>query len=357
MAIESKLIDQLKKEHKLLLPLPGLKLQFGKKQLEDLPFLPDFQAKAEYKDIRFKIIGEVIAQNSSVVFKDKLVKLNALLKDNPDLVPIILARYLSPARQKKCRDEGINFIDLSGNAFIAYESLYIERIGLPNRFPEKRKGRGPFSDKASLILRKLLYENDKAWGIRELAGAIGLDPGFVSRMVKELEKRNYLVRANSKIRRRNAKAILNDWAHEYNYEKNRAAKFFSLSDNTGDIIDDLRQLTIPDKFNYALGLHAGASLISPHAVFDIIHIYVQNQQAVDFFIKKLGLKQVDQGENVMFLLPHYKHSVFYNKQKLKGLWVVSEIQLYLDLYNYPIRGREQAEHLYEKRLKKIISAR
>ena len=167
MAIESKLIDQLKKEHKLLLPLPGLKLQFGKKQLEDLPFLPDFQAKVEYKDIRFKIIGEVIAQNSSVVFKDKLVKLNALLKDNPDLVPIILARYLSPARQKKCRDEGINFIDLSGNAFIAYESLYIERIGLPNRFPEKRKGRGPFSDKASLILRKLLYENDKAWGIRE----------------------------------------------------------------------------------------------------------------------------------------------------------------------------------------------
>jgi hypothetical protein len=30
------------------------------------------------------------------------------------------------------------------------------------------------------------------------------------------------------------------------------------------------------------------------------------------------------------------------------------IQLYLDLYNYPIRGLEQAEHLYERRLKKLI---
>ena len=30
------------------------------------------------------------------------------------------------------------------------------------------------------------------------------------------------------------------------------------------------------------------------------------------------------------------------------------IQLFLDLYNYPIRGLEQAEHLYEKRLKNVI---
>jgi hypothetical protein len=31
-----------------------------------------------------------------------------------------------------------------------------------------------------------------------------------------------------------------------------------------------------------------------------------------------------------------------------------DLQLYLDLHSYPIRGLEQAEHLYEKRLKRII---
>jgi len=114
-------------------------------------------------------------------------------------------------------------------------------------------------------------------------------------------------------------------------------------------------LKIPENVNYALGLHAGASLISPHAVFDSIHLYVQNQQVADYFIKHLKLKSVDQGENVIFLFPYYKHSVFYDKQKLKGLWVVSDIQLYLDLYNYPVRGLEQAEHLYEKRFKNVIN--
>jgi hypothetical protein len=357
MAIESKLISQLKKEQKVLLPVPGLKLHFNKKQLKELPFRPDFQAQAEFKDNRFRIIGEVIAQNSSVIFKDKLLKLNAHLPANTDLVPILLARYLSPDRQRKCKDEGVNFIDLSGNIFIDYGNLYIERVGFPNRFPERRKGRGPFSDKASLILRKLISETDKIWGIRELAGAIDLDPGFVSRMVKELDKRNYVVRVNSKIRVRNAKAILDDWVHEYNYKKNRAITSFSLAGNAWEIIEDLSKLKIPDNVNYALSLHAGASLISRYAVFESVHIYVQNQQVADYFIKQLKLKLVDQGENVIFLFPYYKNSAFYDKQKFKGLWLASDIQLYLDLYNYPIRGLEQAEHLYEKRFMNVVNNR
>ena len=31
------------------------------------------------------------------------------------------------------------------------------------------------------------------------------------------------------------------------------------------------------------------------------------------------------------------------------------IQLYLDLYGYTVRGREQAEHLYVKRLEVLFS--
>jgi len=44
---------------------------------------------------------------------------------------------------------------------------------------------------------------------------------------------------------------------------------------------------------------------------------------------------------LILLFPYYKHSVFYDKQKIKNLWVVSNIQLYLDLYKYPLRGIEQ----------------
>jgi hypothetical protein len=55
------------------------------------------------------------------------------------------------------------------------------------------------------------------------------------------------------------------------------------------------------------------------------------------------------------MMPYYKHSGFYDSREVEDLRVVSDIQLYLDLYGYPVRGREQAEHLYDKRLKMLFS--
>jgi hypothetical protein len=68
----------------------------------------------------------------------------------------------------------------------------------------------------------------------------------------------------------------------------------------------------------------------------------------------MKLREAEEGVNLIFLLPYYKHSVFYGKQRIRSVWVVSDLQLYLDLHNHPIRGLEQAEHLYEKRLRHII---
>jgi hypothetical protein len=52
----------------------------------------------------------------------------------------------------------------------------------------------------------------------------------------------------------------------------------------------------------------------------------------------MKLRRVEHGANLIFLLPYYKHSVFYGKQRIRRVWVVSDLQLYLDLHNYPIRG-------------------
>jgi len=59
------------------------------------------------------------------------------------------------------------------------------------------------------------------------------------------------------------------------------------------------------------------------------------------------LKPVSTGPNVLMFIP-YDEGVFYAAQKLKNRNIVSNIQLYLDLYNYKGRGKEQAEYLREK---------
>lgn len=52
--------------------------------------------------------------------------------------------------------------------------------------------------------------------------------------------------------------------------------------------------------------------------------------------------------------PYYRNSVFFGSRFVDGLRVVSDIQLYLYLHGYPLRGLEQAEYLLEKRIKPVL---
>lgn len=356
MKKEIEIIKQLKTNVKDLIPVKSLKLRFEVPLSRKRMRYPDLLVHASFKNWRFKIVGEVVSQGSFSAFQDKIVHLKSYVEQNPNMIPIVVAEYLSPAKRELCKKVGVYFLDLSGNVLLKYEGLHVEREGYPNRFPEKRRGRGPFSDKASLILRVMLSDKGKCWGVRELARYVDLDPGFVSRMTRELERRNWIVHSNSKLKLRNSKGILEDWVHKYNYKNNGESRFFCLGKNSEEILSKLRDANVPKKVQYALGLQAGANLVSPYAVYNEVHIYVPDQNTIDFFAKRLKLKEAQQGANIIFLLPYYKHSVFYNKQKIRNLWVTSDIQLYLDLYNYPVRGLEQAEHLYDKRLKKLIES-
>jgi DNA-binding transcriptional regulator YhcF (GntR family) len=354
MKIESEIIEQLRKRIKDLIPVRGLNLHIEEMPFSNEPGDPDFIAQVCFKNQKFKLAGEVILQKNLPIFRDKILQLKSYVEQNHGFEPVIIARYLSQDRRIELKKASINFLDLSGNVFLEHGALYIERVGFPNSFPEIRKSRSPFSDKASLILRAILSDKEKLWGIRELAQSVKLDPGFVSRMARELENRNYALRLNSKIRVKDPKYILEDWTREYNYKKNQEAKYFCMAKDPNEIIKKVRSLNVPNKINHAFSLHAGANIISPYAVFNEIHVYIQDLESIEFFKEKLKLSKVQQGENVIFLIPYYKHSVFYKKQKVKESWVVSDIQLYLDLYNYPIRGLEQADHIYEKRLKQLF---
>jgi len=354
MGIELEILDYLENHIGDLIPVQGISIRFEAPRSEEKAWRPDFMAPVSYKKLQFRLIGEIIAQQSSSMFKAKLSLLKSHTGKDEGLVPLVVAKYLSPDRRKRCQEEGVCFLDLSGNVFLKYNGLYIERIGFPNRFPEKRRGRGPFSDKASLILRAAFSDIEKVWGVRELAKSIRLDPGFVSRMAQELEQRNYISRVDSKLKLREPNSLLEDWVREYDYKRNQEVRYFCLAKGPEEIIDKLVAARIPDDIQYAVGLHAGASLLAPYAVYNEVHIYIQNKGSIDWFVETLKVREAGEGANLVFLLPYYKHSVFYYKQRIRNVWVVSDLQLYLDLYNYPIRGLEQAEHLYEKRLKHII---
>jgi hypothetical protein len=140
--------------------------------------------------------------------------------------------------------------------------------------------------------------------------------------------------------------LIRRWTGAYSWERNLAAAFHAP---VGDPSRFLRRL--PRLFGdvrWALTMHAGAAQVAPHATWDRVHVYVDASSPADLLDAGAGRgwDAADEGR-VVLMKPYYRTSVWHSLQVTNGLPVVSTLQLALDLWNYPLRGREQAEHLLQ----------
>ena len=87
-------------------------------------------------------------------------------------------------------------------------------------------------------------------------------------------------------------------------------------------------------------LGAAASLVAPAVRSTDVYLYARADRSR--IIEPLDLRPVEFGDNV-YLVDPPDEGVFMHSQEKDKMTLVSNLQLYLDLYNYPMRGREQAE--------------
>jgi hypothetical protein len=187
------IISELQNRFNELVPAKGLNARFEFQRQKKNQWQPDFFAYISVKKIDFCLIGDVVPNPSYPILRDKISQLKSYAEREKKFVPILVAPYLSPPKRKECRESGVYYMDLSGNIYLEHESLYVERDGFPNQFPEERKGRDPFSDKASLIIRRMFLDPSRPWGVRELSQELNLSPGFVSKMVRTFDNRGYVI--------------------------------------------------------------------------------------------------------------------------------------------------------------------
>jgi len=204
-----------------------------------------------------------------------------------------------------------------------------------------------FADKASLVLRKMLKDSERRWVVRDFTGPGGVSLGMSQEVLKAMEKKGYIERVkkgpNSYAILTNKEKLISDWLEEYSFDQNVIDTYYSANKN---ILNKFRKILKENQ--YALTLHTGANLITSFVRTEEIFIYMNlkdRKKDISDIRQKLDLKELVKGGNIHLIHPFYKNSVFLKTQKIKGYTVVSNLQLYLDLYNFQPRGREQAEHL------------
>ena len=253
--------------------------------------------------------------------------------------PVLVAPFVSSRGRDLCRMLGLGFVDAAGNAHLSVPGLLVERYGRENPRRERRELRGLFSRKASWVSRRLFSMPSREWTMTALSRESGVSLGHVKKVVDRLEAEGLVEKEWGSIRLSDPGGLLEMWRGAY--EPQEWVGYHSPLREQEDLLERLRAM---EGDGWALTLGAGATLVAPFVRSSDLHVYVVDDMGA--LEEALDLTPVEFGGNVHLSTPG-DEGVMVGSREVEGVTVVSDLQLYLDLYGWPARGREQAEHLRE----------
>lgn len=161
-------------------------------------------------------------------------------------IPIlVVAPWMSARTQRRLAAEGINFIDLTGNALVTLENptLYLRSSGAQRNPAPLVRGqvrvRGP---KAARLVR-LLADVRPPYGIRELANGAGLAPGYVSQLIDALDREALVDRERrGGVRKVDLDGLLRRWAESYDVLGTNAVSSFLAPAGPARALDALEDV-------------------------------------------------------------------------------------------------------------------
>ena len=114
----------------------------------------------------------------------------------PEAYAVAAAPYISPQSAALVRQNGCGYVDLSGNCYLAFGNVLIEKEGKPNTRPASRVLKTPFAPRAARVVRALLAERNRTWRLDELARAVQVSLGHAHNVMKRLEDLEWVMRGS-----------------------------------------------------------------------------------------------------------------------------------------------------------------
>ena len=348
----------------------------------DLPGRPDWTASLRLPSGERLLILETKRSGQPLTARNAANQLLRWAEGQPNSVPVFAAPYVSPAAADILTQEGIGYIDLSGNCRLAFDAVYIRRENWPNRQADRRLLRSLYSPKAERVLRVLLLEPKRPWKVQTLAQTAGVSIGQASNVKRLLGDREWIGRvtgdgaglgdgsgygygsgsgagfgdgsgkgsgsssSNGFVLIQPAK-LLEEWAQNYRFARNTVRDFYSL-DTPPQVESKLAALCRDAGAEYALTGFSAAARMAPMVRYQRAMAYIIGKTAD--IAARLELKPVSSGANVSFIEP-YDEGVLAGSRDVDGIRIASAVQTYLDLLSFKGRGEEAAQAVLEQAIK------
>lgn len=292
-----------------------------------------------------------------------------------------------------CKQAGVGYLDLQGNVYLNCKKILIDRVQEREVPPEfrrkKRRVKQPFTATSFHVLVYLLINRERFVTQQELSVNLGISKGYVNRIIKTFEEgikfygETLLFQDDASLintpnvhvigeittsrsspellrsslsknpiryyRLTDSSKVIEILSKEYEFNNNKILGLYSFERNPTSLIKEIARVAKGTNIPYALTQHAGASQVAPYVRFNDVYLYVREQD-IQSWISALNLKETELGGNVNLVIPKYEWYLS-ETQTVNGITVVNDVLLYLDLINYPKRGKEQAEFLRDQRLR------
>ncbi len=268
--------------------------------------------------------------------------------DTRRFIPMLVSSYLSPESRSICLDHNVAYLDLYGNAHLAFGPVYIER-SVPDRpKSEARAQRSLFTPKAGAILRVLLRDPARAWRVTDLAEAANASLGHVSNVRKALLDREWVEIGEDGLVLVQPDALLKSWRENYRQPAGHHISGYTILH--GDQLRDRLSGSLnpgPQPPHAICASNSAAEWIAPY-VRGGTHSFYADEPGARILQEALQLTHAAQGANVILRIPNDETLFEDAVEPAPGIFCANPVVTYLDLWNGNDRDREAADHMAAK---------
>ena len=261
----------------------------------------------------------------------------------------VVVPFMGAAGAQACRDAGVSWFDLSGNADIRAPGLHVHVEGKPNRFLRRGRPGNALAPKGSRVARWLLIHPDRAFQQREISKGAGVDEGLTSRVVRWLQQRELVVKdERGAWRAKDPGALLDAWHEVYDFSRYRVIRGILGARSSDEVMQKLATELDRRHSGHAVTGLAGAWLLTQHATFRTVSILLREEPPASL-LRDLGLLDESRGANVWLVVPN-DDAVFLGFHVERGFSCAHPLQVYLDLKGHPERASEAAAEVRRRYL-------
>ena len=316
------------------------------------PVRADFTVALEAAGSRWTLVCEVKRLGQPRHVREAVYQLrhHLISMQSPRVYGVFIAPYLSEESIAVLREESLGYLELAGNCFLSFGSVFIERRGVPNPSIRRRALRELFAPKASRVLRVLLKDPDRSWRVTDLAQSSGVSLGQASNVRRALLDREWALVAPSGVRLKNPTAVLDAWRGEYKAPVLYETQYYTLLHGAplDSAIRASFEAPAADR-HLLLSSFSAARWLAPFARVPG-HFFYADAEGEASLKTALQLESVPRGANIIVSRPKDDGVFIDRRQPAEGLWSTGPVQTYLDLAIAGDRGQEAADHLRRETL-------